>query len=203
MMEKNNNEILVERLLRFSVKDSEETASKLIRELGDVRSLLETNEYVISESCSSARAAELIKLAAALNGRRVTDKFKLGKKYSIDELKTYICGLFLGATVEMAAAIFVKDGKFAGSEILSEGTINSSEILPRRICDFAIRKGADQVIVAHNHPRGEAKPSVQDKAVTVELAFSLNRAGITLLGAFVVAGFNISECLREDECEVY
>ena len=111
MMEKNNNEILVERLLRFSVKDSEETASKLIRELGDVRSLLETSEYVISESCSSARVAELIKLAAALNGRRVTDKFKLGKKYSIDELKTYICGLFLGATVEMAAAIFVKDGK--------------------------------------------------------------------------------------------
>jgi DNA repair protein RadC len=198
-MKKNNNEAVISHLLSFCDRDAERIANELFCAFGDVNSVVEADGYVITQTCGSSRAAEIISIATALNGRRITDKYKIGKRYSEEEIKTYVCGLLLGATVETVVAVFMSDGKFLGSEIISEGTINSSEILPRRICDFAVRKAADKVIVAHNHPQGTAEPSVQDIAVSSELCLNLRNTGVSLVGAFVVSGFDVFDCLKSTE----
>ncbi len=69
-----------------------------------------------------------------------------------------------------------------GSPILvAMGTANNVEAHPRDIFREAIRRNALAIVVAHNHPTGNLKPSPQDR----ELAQKLDRAG-EILGIRVV-----------------
>ena len=47
---------------------------------------------------------------------------------------------------------------------------------------------APNIIVAHNHPSGDASPSPQDVSVTKELAKAAELLGITLLDHVVIGG---------------
>jgi DNA repair protein RadC len=50
-----------------------------------------------------------------------------------------------------------------------------------------LREGLASAIVAHNHPSGEARPSVEDEHLTLRLAQAGHILGITLLDHLVVA----------------
>ena len=52
---------------------------------------------------------------------------------------------------------------------LYRGTINSSLVRTAEVFKAAIRRNAARLIVAHNHPSGDAEPSPQDRALTQEL----------------------------------
>lgn len=49
---------------------------------------------------------------------------------------------------------------------ISEGSINQSLVDIRIIMQGALLTNAVAIIVCHNHPSGNTKPSVQDKAIT-------------------------------------
>jgi DNA repair protein RadC len=54
----------------------------------------------------------------------------------------------------------------------SEGSLTESPVYPREIMQLANRHHAAALIVAHNHPSGNPKPSATDKAITEELVFA-------------------------------
>jgi DNA repair protein RadC len=51
-------------------------------------------------------------------------------------------------------------------EVVSIGTLSSSNVHPRETFRRAITEGSDKVIVAHNHPSGEVDPSDDDLKIT-------------------------------------
>ncbi len=51
-------------------------------------------------------------------------------------------------------------------ELVSMGSVNSSTVEPMNVFRFAVMKGAVAVIMVHNHPSGELKPSESDKDLT-------------------------------------
>ncbi len=53
----------------------------------------------------------------------------------------------------------------------SEGSLTESSVYPREIIHMANRHHAAALIFAHNHPSGNPKPSLTDKAITQELVF--------------------------------
>lgn len=63
-----------------------------------------------------------------------------------------------------------------GVERLEEGTVDRAAVYPRQLMEAAIRRSAQALIVAHNHPNGDVQPSEQDKTLTRALAL----AGATL-----------------------
>jgi DNA repair protein RadC len=66
-------------------------------------------------------------------------------------------------------------------EIVSVGTLTSSVVHPRETFRRAIAQGSASIILAHNHPSGDADPSDEDKAVT-KLMFEAGRViGIDVL----------------------
>jgi DNA repair protein RadC len=71
---------------------------------------------------------------------------------------------------------------------LFHGTIDGAEVHPREIAKHALRLNAAAVIVAHNHPSGEAEPSAADRAVTARLKQSLALLDIRLLDHVIVGG---------------
>ncbi len=66
------------------------------------------------------------------------------------------------------------------------GTINRTTVHPRLIVMEALQLNAAAVILAHNHPSGENKPSKQDVTLTNTLADILHVIDVRVLDHLVV-----------------
>lgn len=70
-------------------------------------------------------------------------------------------------------------------EVVSIGTLTSSLVHPRETFRRAIVEGAASIIIAHNHPSGEADPSDEDTKVTKQMFEAGQVLGITMLDHIV------------------
>ena len=66
-------------------------------------------------------------------------------------------------------------------EVVSIGTLSSSLVHPRETFRRAVCQGSAAIMVAHNHPSGEADPSDEDTKITKLLFEAGNILGIQLL----------------------
>ncbi|HUX35909.1 MAG TPA: DNA repair protein RadC [Candidatus Paceibacterota bacterium] len=71
-------------------------------------------------------------------------------------------------------------------QIISIGTLNASLVHPREVFEPAVRLSVASIIVAHNHPSGEIKPSDEDREVTKRLSEAGKLLGITLTDHVIV-----------------
>lgn len=69
---------------------------------------------------------------------------------------------------------------------LFRGTIDSAVVYPREVIKAALHFNAAAVILAHNHPSGDSKPSHADKAITERLKKALNLVDIRVLDHVIV-----------------
>ncbi len=58
---------------------------------------------------------------------------------------------------------------FLGDCVLSIGSVNLSVLSPREVFIKALRHDAANIILVHNHPSGDAKPSKQDREITSQI----------------------------------
>lgn len=71
---------------------------------------------------------------------------------------------------------------------VSVGTVNASMVHPREVFEPAIRRAASQVLIAHNHPSGDTRPSAEDIRVTAQLAEAGRILGIQVTDHVIVSG---------------
>lgn len=72
-------------------------------------------------------------------------------------------------------------------ETVSIGTLTASLIHPREVFGPALRWSAASVLVAHNHPSGDATPSPEDCDITHRLVKAGEILGIPLLDHLIIA----------------
>lgn len=158
--------------------------------------------YIASSSAAELCATEGLSPSAALSlkllsyvwSRSITDGFKLQQKHTEEEIKEFFRALFIGHTVETVYCMFLdRQERVIAVEYLGEGTVNTSEVYPRRVVERACALRAGGVILAHNHPKGTVLPSSQDLASTSYLKHILATSGISLLSHYLV---NERECER-------
>ncbi|HBG1195112.1 TPA: DNA repair protein RadC [Clostridioides difficile] len=70
---------------------------------------------------------------------------------------------------------------------ISIGTLNSSLVHPREVFKIAILSNCSKIIISHNHPSGNCKPSQEDKNITNRLIDSGNLLGISILDHIIVS----------------
>ncbi len=91
-----------------------------------------------------------------------------------------------GATVEIAGiAYLAADHRLLGVRFI-RGDVDSVTIAPRILTIDALTFGAAGVIVAHNHPSGDARPSGHDLAHTRRVARALGGIEVRLLDHLVL-----------------
>jgi DNA repair protein RadC len=73
------------------------------------------------------------------------------------------------------------DNRVIGFEIVSEGILDSCVAHPREIFRGAIVATCGRIMLAHNHPSGNLKPSSDDVALTRQLVDSGRILGIPVL----------------------
>ena len=183
----------VEELNRFLApvtKKHEEYAKILVEKYSSFNEIAEAEQYDVADLLGNdVKTSIYIKLAVALASRRIADRFKFGKRHTDEEIVEYLVAKSFGLTVETVHIITENDdGAQTSFNKLSEGTVNYSNILPRKIIETAKRYGSKRIILCHNHPGGYAEPSDDDISSTKLLAEILKTSGITLLAHYVVAG---------------
>jgi len=72
-------------------------------------------------------------------------------------------------------------------EVVAIGGLNVSGVQPREVFAPALAVGAAAVIVAHNHPSGDVRPSEEDLQVTRQLQAAGQLLGIDLLDHLVLS----------------
>jgi DNA repair protein RadC len=72
-------------------------------------------------------------------------------------------------------------------QIISIGTLNSSLVHPREVFEPAIALHSASIIIAHNHPSGELKPSAEDKKITERLIESGKILGIEVVDHIILS----------------
>lgn len=181
----------IERLLAFSIGEdkSKKCISRLFERYGSLATAVSENEEELCRALDvSMNTALLLKLVAYLDGRRVTDSFRYGEEHTELELRELIASLFIGASVEMAYVILLDDcGRVISWERVSEGTVNASDIVPRKVLDLARKKKSKSIILAHNHPKGTSSPSKDDIMTTGRLFNLFASVGVRLVAHYIVA----------------
>jgi len=66
-------------------------------------------------------------------------------------------------------------------ELVSIGILNTSLVHPREVFTRAVMLRSAQIIIAHNHPSGEAKPSDEDLELTRRLRDAGKVLGIEVI----------------------
>ena len=87
---------------------------------------------------------------------------------------------FLSITLDGASHIIQ-------TRVVFIGTLNQSLVHPREVFADAIGDRAASVIVAHNHPSGQLRPSDADKHVTQRLVEVSRLVGIELLDHLIIS----------------
>lgn len=71
-------------------------------------------------------------------------------------------------------------------EVVSVGSLNANLVHPREVFEPAVRHLAAQVIIAHNHPSGDALPSNDDLKITKRLVEAGKIMGIEIMDHIIV-----------------
>ena len=66
------------------------------------------------------------------------------------------------------------------------GTLNQTSVYPREVVKLALELGAGSVILSHNHPSGQVRPSPADSHLTRTLQAALETVDIKVLDHIIV-----------------
>ena len=99
-----------------------------------------------------------------------------------DDVRTVLQGYFQAQDREHLVCLHLSSSnKILGIEVVSIGSLNASIVHPREVLKSAVLSNAASIILAHNHPSGELKPSKEDLAVTERIKQACQIMDIKLL----------------------
>ena len=80
--------------------------------------------------------------------------------------------------------------RMIADKLISVGTVRSSLVDPREIFIQALKHHAVRIILVHNHPSGDASPSIEDITVTERLIAAGKLIGIEILDHIIIGHQN-------------
>ncbi len=135
--------------------------------------------------------AKAISIAAALEiGRRRSagDVFQKPKMSSSKDIAHYLRTVLKDNAHEVFAVLFLnKANKVNGYKIISRGGIDGTVADPRLILKEALDHNATSLILSHNHPSGNLKPSRQDVELTHKIKIAASYFDIKILDHIIVS----------------
>ncbi|MGI5894922.1 MAG: JAB domain-containing protein [Candidatus Merdivicinus sp.] len=184
---------ILELLLFFGIRcqDTNEVAHRLIDQFGSFSQALQADyEQLVSIEGMTPNAAVLLKMMPQVSRRYIeqltpaTDQLNTSQKVG-----EFLIPKFLGRSEEVVYLLCFNNAcHLLRCDLISEGGLSRAAFDVRKIVEIAYQCKAVNVILAHNHPNGLARPSSQDVRITETLASILHPVGIELLDHMIVSG---------------
>lgn len=177
----------VELLLTYAIprRDVKPLAKALIKEFGSFAGVISAPmDRLLEVSGIKDNSAVLIKFiefaAKKLSWQNLA--FEDAPYITSTDSLIEFCRCSMGySEVEVLRLIYVDSKlKVIGTEILQKGSISSVNISPRDIVTKALKNNASGIIMVHNHPSGDPRPSKNDIEATKSVKLACDAVGVTL-----------------------
>ena len=182
---------VIEMLLAFGTprQDCKERARRLLEEFGGLHEVLEAPlEELLKVKGIGPKNVVALKFVHEVARRFL--KARLVKKPILTcsrDVVDYLTHLVAFKDNEVFFAIFLDTGNaILDVQELFSGTIDRTHVYPREIAKIALKMGARNVILAHNHPSGRISPSAQDINTTKRILLALAPLEIGVLDHIII-----------------
>ncbi len=171
--------------------DTNAIGHELIHEFGNLAHVFEASpDELMKVNGIGERSAFLLSLiphiCAAYNQSKWTRNITLG---SADMAGQYAINLFIGRHTEEFRIICLDSNRRVFYQgVVARGTINEVPAYPRLIVEEVLKRKAQYVMFAHNHPNGSSMPSTGDKIATQQIESALEAIDVRMLDHIIVAG---------------
>lgn len=118
----------------------------------------------------------------------LADQFKRGEQINSPQAtKDYLTYKLAGNKREVFAMLLLDcRHRLIEYRELFHGTIDSASVHPREVVRAVLEVNASSVILAHNHPSGDAEPSEADKRITRTIVEALALVDVRVLDHIIV-----------------
>lgn len=149
---------------------------------------LSVNDLMTIKGIGEAKA---ITISAALElGRRRQATASLVKTNikSSNDIAEYLKATLKDYAYEIFAVVFLnRANKINHFEIISKGGITGTVADPRRILKTALEQDATAIVLCHNHPSGNLKPSKADEELTAKIKEAAKYFDIKVMDHIIVS----------------
>ena len=189
-----SNEELLSIIIGSGTKNMscKELSLEIMKEIKDITNLkdLTVEKLIKIKGVGISKASNI--LASAELGKRVyqtkTNDVELNNP---DKIYEYVKDLFISKKQEYFYTLYLDNrNHLINKKLLFIGTINKSVVHPREIFKYAYLYSATSIIVVHNHPSGDIKPSKEDMLVTSNIVNIGNINKIPVLDHLIVGNNN-------------
>ncbi len=184
---------LVEYLLALAIprRDTKQLAKRMIDDFGGFAQLLNADADAIMRRCKvTENVAAAIKIAQAsairLLKSRVTGQKVLG---SWQALIDYLAADMGFLPVERVRVLYLNaKNVLIRDHLLSQGSVDEAAVYVREVIRGAVDSHATAMILVHNHPSGDPKPSRQDIQLTREIIDAARPLRIAVHDHVIIGG---------------
>lgn len=179
-------------------QDTKPLAKALLAKFGTLAGVLGAPVQRIAEVKGAGPAvAQDLKIAQAMLERAA--KAELHKRAVISswsQLVSYCRTAMAHEPREQFRVLFLDaKNQLIADEVMNQGTVDHAPVYPREIARRALELSAAAVILVHNHPSGDPKPSAADVAITREIVAAASAVSIEVHDHLVI-GRNGAESFK-------
>jgi len=166
-------------------------ADELLTHFDGMAGLLHAHADALRQFKGLGGPAKRAQLLAVLElaRRALAQQLRAREVFDTPETLRHYVQLHLGACAhEVFAVLFLDSGnRLIVLEELFRGTLTQASVYPREVVLRALHHHAAAVVLAHNHPSGNVRPSPADEALTHTLRAALALVDVRLLDHVIVA----------------
>jgi DNA repair protein RadC len=172
-------------------RDVKPIAKALLERFGSFADVIAAEPARLAEvaGCGEAAAIALRTIHAAalrMMQEQVVDRPVVG---NWKQLESYLRAAMGREKTEQFRVLYLNHkNRLIADEVLQRGTVDHTPVYPREVVKRALELGATALIMVHNHPSGDPKPSQADVAMTREVEEAGSKLGIVLHDHVVVSG---------------
>ena len=169
--------------------DTNEIAHHLLDEFGSISNLIEADPHEIAKTAGvGIKSAVFLSLLHELVLRYEREKLEQKPALtSIPRSVDYCKALLAFRPRECFYAICLDSRrKIIHTSKISEGTVNDAAVSPRLVVEKALRYKATGILLCHNHPSGNVKPSYEDIILTNQLKSMLEPLGVQVVDHIII-----------------
>ncbi len=198
---------ILEFLLFFTIprRDTNVLAHKMLEEYGSFYNLLESRPEDIVKRCKVPETtAILLSMLPHLFRRYLNSRWDRNVK--IDCVKIayeYLKARLIGQYYESFFMLCLDGQKRLNNVVkISDGNLNQSHIYVDRVVEKALLYKSIFVVVGHNHPSGNMKPSAQDVKATEKIRDALKSINVLLVDHIIVCDDNYYSFAEKQLCNL-
>jgi DNA repair protein RadC len=184
-----DQEILAELIAPIALDQAQRISKDLIHSFGTLPRVLAAFESGAQPSILPANVSNhlrtLKQLISRLLRRDVSQDPILS---STDGLLAYLHNEMSHLERETLRVLFLDaNNRLIYEKIMWEGTLTAVQCHPREIICLALQRNASALIIVHNHPSGDPRPSASDITVTRELNHAASYLGIIVHDHIIIS----------------